>query len=98
MKIIDCKKAENCLEGEFIFIYCFDEGWTEEYIRLMESFGVLRYYESFPRPMFQVKCSDGTVIKGLLAEKECRVIFPRSSPEPAKDNFEAQMSRMLEYT
>jgi hypothetical protein len=94
MKIIDCKKAENCLEGEFIYKYYFDTEWNKELIKSMEGFGLLRYYESFPKPMFQIGCPDGTIIKGLESEKECRIIFPRRDPAPAKENFEAQFLKM----
>jgi hypothetical protein len=94
MKITSCEKAENCLDGEFIFKYCFDEVWTKESIRMMGSFGELRYYESFPIPMFQVNCPDGTVIKGLESENECRIIFPRPNPVSAKISFEDRFLKM----
>jgi hypothetical protein len=94
MKIIDCKKAENCLDGEFIYKYYLDTQWTKESIKKLGLFGTLRYYESFPKPMFQVGCPDGTVIKGLESEKEFRIIFPRSNPAFAKENFEAQFLKL----
>ena len=80
---------ENCLEGDFVFKYTFDEVWTKEAItNNMERLGQLRYYETFPRPMFQIKCSDGTIIKGVQGTGECRVIFPREDPEKARSHFE----------
>ena len=75
---------ENCFEGDFVFKYVFDTAWTKEAIKNMEALGELRYYESFPRPMFQVKCSDGTIIKGVQGTGECRVIFPRNAPAAVK--------------
>ena len=95
MKIVECKKAENCLEGEFIYRYYFDTNWTKETIEIMEAFGALRYYESFPKPMFQVRCINGTVIKGLQDEKECQTILPRRDPEIAKESFETWFQKAL---
>ncbi|MCL1851433.1 MAG: hypothetical protein FWF88_00155 [Peptococcaceae bacterium] len=90
MKIVDIKKVENCFDGDFVFKYLFDAGWTHSEIIHMEMLGDLRYYQSFPRPMFQVTCSDGTVIKGVENDPECRIIFPRENPTSARKNFEAR--------
>ena len=94
MKIVSREKAENCFDGEFVFKYIFDTGWTDEAIRMMETIGVLRYYESFPRPMFQVNCPDGTIIKGLQHGQECRIIFPRASPTAARERFETEFGKI----
>ena len=92
MKIIECEKMENCFEDEFVFKYLFDASWTEEIIQTMQALGTLRYYKSFPRPMFQVTCSDGTIIKGVERDTECRVIFPRAGSAAARKNFETRFS------
>lgn len=95
MKIRACEKAENCFDGEFIFQYYFDTHWTKEYIMMLEELGSLRYYESFPRPMFQLNCADGTIIKGLENAKECKAIFPRSNPAVARENFEKRLQLLM---
>ena len=87
---------ENCLEGDFVFKYTFDKVWTKEaIINNMETIGQLRYYETFPKPMFQVKCSNGTIIKGVQGTDKCRVIFPRNDPEKAKSYFEEMFKEMF---
>jgi len=96
MKIINCKKAENCLYGEYIYQYTLDTNWTKESIKRMGVFGTLHYYECFPKPMFQIYCPDGTVIKGLESEKKCRIIFPRREPLSAKEDFETRFLEMSE--
>jgi len=95
MKIIECKKMENCFDGDFVFKYYFDTYWTKEYIKMMKAFGELRYYESFPKPMFQINCTDGTVIKGLQTEKECRIIFSRINPVSAQKSFETKFYEIM---
>ena len=88
MKIVATERAENCFESEFVFKYMLDKSWTKRLIKDMAAFGELRYYDSFPRPMFQVRCVDGTIIKGVQGTDECRVIFPRNEPTKAKKKFE----------
>ena len=95
MKIIACEKMEHCFDSEFVFKYLFDASWTKETIQAMEAFGTLRYYSSFPRPMFQVNCPDGVIIKGLEQDAECRIIFPRTDPAAAREDFETRFSKMF---
>jgi hypothetical protein len=79
---------ENCFDGEFVFKYSFNAKWTREAIMDLETLGRLRYYDSFPRPMFNVMFSDGTTMKGVEGTEECRLIFARDKPEAAKKHFE----------
>ena len=88
MKILATEKAENCFESDFVFKYLLDKSWTKRSIKDMASLGQLLYYKSFPKPMFQVRCVDGTIIKGVQGTDECRVIFPRNEPTKAKEYFE----------
>jgi hypothetical protein len=94
MKIISCEKAENCFESDFVYIYFFDTEWTKDSIKGMKIFGTLTYYETFPRPMFQVKCPDNTIIKGVQGEKECRIIFSRKDPAGAQESFDSRWDDM----
>ena len=88
MKIVAVEKIDNCFEDEFVFKYVFNGIWTKEVINSVTGLGKPLYYDSFPRPMFQFNCPDGTVIKGLQETDECRVIFPRGKPDEAKIGFE----------
>ena len=95
MKIVAGEKQENCFDGDFVFKYFFDAKWTAETIKIMEAFGRLRYYDSFPKPMFHVQCADGTTIKGLQDTDECRVIFDRNGPDKAKELFEKRFGEIF---
>ena len=88
MRIVTEEKLENCFESEFVFKYIFDRQWTKETIGNIGTLGELSYYATFPRPMFQVRCFDGTIIKGVQGTGECRVIFPRNNTVEAKKHFE----------
>ena len=88
MRIVNRERVANCFESEFVYKYFFDMGWTEDAIKSMEAMGYLRYYADFPKPMFQVQCPDGTVIKGVQDTSECRVIFSRDGPDAARRHFE----------
>jgi hypothetical protein len=96
MKITGWKKMENCIGGEFVFICFFDAEWTKERIQALAALGALKYYGSFPRPMFQLKCPDGTIVKGVQSAHQCRVIFPRDEPIGARESFEILMRTVEE--
>ena len=89
MRVIDETNLETCFDGTSVVKYFFDAPWTDVDIRTLALLGELRYYESFPRPMFHVQCPDGSVIKGVLGKSECRVIFARGAPDEAKRRFGA---------
>ena len=88
MKIIAEEKMDNCFESDFVFKYTFDTLWTKKAIKNIGELGQLHYYKSFPKPMFRVRCLDGTIIKGVQGTGECRVIYPRETPTKAKKHFE----------
>jgi hypothetical protein len=88
VRITAKEKMENCFQHDFVFRYIFDAKWTKKTIQSMGTFGKLRYYESFPIPMFHVTFLDSTIIKGLQGEDECRVTFPRIGTAEAKNRFE----------
>ena len=88
MNIIASNKIENCLSGESVFNYQVDANWSVETIVLLEELGRLRYYNSYPTPMFHVSCSDGTFIKGIEGASEFKVIFDKNNHGKAKERFE----------
>ena len=96
MKIVSGQKQENCFDGDFVYIYTFDAEWTKEKIMALGASGNLQYYGSFPKPMFNVRFSGGTTMKGVEGTKECRVIFTRDEPQKAKKLFEETFSKEKE--
>ena len=95
MKIIAEEKMENCFESDFVFKYFIDTQWTKEAIEALDSLGHLRYYDSFPKPMFHIQCFDGTIMKGVQGTNECRVIFSRDGPDMAKKSFKQRFEEVL---
>jgi len=94
VKIIAREKTENCFKGNFEFKYVFDTLWTKNTIHALEIFGQLKYYESFPRPMFQLTCTCGSFIKGIQDTNECRIIYNRDKLELMK-RFEKQLEEII---
>jgi hypothetical protein len=87
MKLTGIEKMENCLSGEFVYKYFFDGEWKGDALKLIAALGTMKYYGDFPRPLFEIKCSDGTILKGVESAREFRVIFPRESGEPEREIF-----------
>jgi hypothetical protein len=82
---------ENCIDGDFVYQYDFDSRWTKDSIQALRELGQLKYYASFPKPMFQLICTDGTFVKGVQGLNECRVIYSKNVPDEAKRQFEKRL-------
>ena len=95
MKQYDCRKVENCFSGANIYEYRLrikaDEGFLENFT----SVASLKYYKNFPRPCFQATLSDGTTLKGVIADSVIRVSFPDNQPQSSKDDFETLLENLL---
>ena len=88
MKLMNREKQEHCIGGDFVFIYRFDGEWNKERIKILTHLGKLEYHSDFPRPFFQLRRLDGTVVKGVERAREFRVIFPRQNFAEAEAAFE----------
>jgi hypothetical protein len=88
MKLMNREKQEHCIGGDFVFIYRFDGEWNKERIKTLIHLGKLEYHGDFPRPFFQLRRLDGTVVKGVETAREFRVIFPRQNFTEAEAAFE----------
>jgi len=87
MKITNKEKKDNCFDGDFVSQVSFDEVWTKEAILRLEVLGNLKYYESFPRPMFQLNCPCGSFIKGVQGTNDCRIIHARNSTSETRERL-----------
>jgi hypothetical protein len=96
MKLIETEKQEHCVSGGFVFKYRFDGEWNKERISAMSHLGQLQYYGLFPRPLYQIRCSDGTLVKGVESVTEFRVVFPRKNPKEAEADFKKRLQGLIE--
>ena len=87
MNIIETSIVETCINGDFVVRYVFDMPWTADAIQAMHHLGRLRYYASFPRPMFQLTCNDIAIVKGVQGMYECRIIYSRSVTDESRRKF-----------
>jgi hypothetical protein len=95
MKVVAAEKMENCFDGDFVYKYIFDSQWTREAIMALDALGRLRFYEDFPKPMFQLACPDDIFIKGVQGTFECRVIYARDGTRVKKSEFEARFTGVI---
>ena len=95
MKIINKEKKENCFDGDFVTQVNFDEEWTEEMIFRLEELGNLKYYASFPRPMFQLATPCGSFIKGIKGTCDCRIIYSKNSTVETRERFEDRFAEII---
>lgn len=96
MKLTGIEKMENCISGEFVYKYFFDREWERETIKVIAALGTMKYYGDFPRPLFEIKCPDGTILKGVESAREFRVIFPRKSGDQEREAFKERCIEMAE--
>jgi hypothetical protein len=78
MKLIDYKKLEGCIEGDFVFDLLFDEEINKKFIEYIGKLGKLIYSESIPKPYFTIIVRGKYTLKGSHNNKSCRIIFPDS--------------------
>ncbi|GHV41684.1 hypothetical protein AGMMS49546_18120 [Spirochaetia bacterium] len=88
MKLTGVEKVENCIAGDFVYRYFFDGPWKKKGIQIMAGTGNIKYYADFPRPLYEVRFSDGTILKGVESEREFRVIFKRGSGDLEREAFQ----------
>ena len=88
MKIIKRDNLENCFDSDFVVKYTFDSVWTKDAILGLKCLGQLKYYSSFPKPMFQLTCSGGIFVKGVQGLNECNIIYGRDDVEETNKLFE----------
>ena len=55
MKIVACRKVDDCFDGSAVFDYEVSEPWTAENVRCLASLGELEYFRDFPRPLFRLR-------------------------------------------
>jgi hypothetical protein len=88
MKIVACRKLEDCFDGSIVYGYEFSLSWDQDSVQILRCFGELEYFADFPRPLFRVIRKDGLFIKGVAGSNQCRVILPRQETAQAKQTFE----------
>jgi len=93
--IVKCNKVENCFEGDFIINCIFDTAWTKGSIYALKALGQLRYYDSFPKPMFQLISGNGIIVKGVQGLGECKVIYNRKSTDGERVMFMKSFSETI---
>lgn len=95
MKQYECKKVENCFSSAYIYEYRLPIKATEEFIEYFNTVGSIKYHKNFPRPCFQATLTDGTTIKGVIADSVIKVSFPESTPQASRTNFELLLDDLL---
>jgi hypothetical protein len=94
MKLTGFETLETCLSGDFVFRCRFDGMWKGEEILALAVLGTVRRRRDFPRPMFEVRCPGGTVIKGLEEGSEFRLIFSPGSSTAYREAFKTQITEI----
>jgi hypothetical protein len=89
MTVVEREKVEDCFDGSAVYLYRFDGPLRLEDVARLESMGgVVRAYLDFPRPFFRVRTPLGLEMKGIVGERQCRVILPATEREETERRFE----------
>lgn len=94
MRIIEKEKTDNCFNESFEYRYRFDCVFTKDNIQMLSCLGDLRYYDTFPIPMFCVNNLHGQIIKGVEGSNECRIIYNRNTINTDMDIFERHFEQI----
>jgi len=83
---------EDCIGGSYFYEALLDEELSDEVIKSFSALGKLEYHRTFARPFFQLRSSDGYIIKGILGNKNFKVILSQGSIEAVMMKIKSLMS------
>ncbi|SDF35419.1 hypothetical protein [Sporomusa acidovorans] len=95
MQHYECKKVENCFGGTYVYEYRLGIKNSEEFLEGFKPLAAIKYYKNFPRPFFQAVFTDGTTVKGVIADSVIKVSFPENDALESKQSFETVLEAML---
>ena len=96
MKLIKTEVQPSCIAGGFVYVYHFDQPFDQAIIQAFGRLGTLKYYADFPKPMFEIKCRNKTLIRGVESANECKVIFARATKRDFHADFEQECANLTE--
>jgi len=96
MKLIDVRKIEDCFDGSARIEYRFDGGITQSFMGHLASGSRCDFFPEFPMPFFKIFREDGLQIKGIIGSPDMEAYFPRSWTDENKNEFAAELRRLLE--
>lgn len=88
MKIISCRKIEDCFDGSAVFNYEVSESWTADNVRCLGVLGELELFLDFPRPLFRLKTAEGLFFSCVANSATCRVVLPHTNREKVRKKIE----------
>ncbi len=88
MRIVSCRKAEDCFDGSQVMTYTFDAPWQANDVIALKVCGTVQYYPDFPRPFFRLYSPSGLQAMGVVGSSSCRSILPARDTLRAKEEFE----------
>ncbi|MBF0543259.1 MAG: hypothetical protein HQM08_02440 [Candidatus Riflebacteria bacterium] len=88
MHLLNAEKVEDCFDGSSVFMFFFDEPWTEKMIEKLKTLGELDFFSDFPRPFFRLRATTGLQLKGVQGDNSCRVIFPSRNRDDVREKLE----------
>lgn len=78
MNLIEYKKVDGCIEGDYVFDLFLDDKITGDFIRFIGEFGKLIYTDTVPKPYFSIIVRGKFTLKGSQNNKEMRIILSDS--------------------
>lgn len=97
MPLFDCKKAQNCFNSKYAFMYTPGGRLGDAIIAwlagLCPKFTCRR---DLPKPFFKGTMEDATQVQGVIGDVAFKVTFPNASPEESKARFEALLEAFLQ--
>jgi len=88
--VVEREKVEDCFDGSSVYLYRVDGPLRLEDVRRIEAMGAeVRAYLDFPRPFFRARTTEGLEMKGIVGERQCRVILPAAAREETERRFAA---------
>lgn len=93
MKILSYKQLDDCVGGSYYNEVQFDKRLNSDDIESFKGLGDLEFHRDFARPYFQLRASEGFMLKGLQNDDTVRLILMGCSMEDAIKKLEVYLTR-----
>ena len=87
MRIVKSVQTKVCVDGSLMKEFVLDEPLTPDFLRFLESFGMVKQYPHLRRPYFSFEREHFISIKGFLGDTSVEVRYRKEFQDLTADYF-----------
>lgn len=97
MSLFEVKKAQNCFNSKYAFMYKPGGKIGDDIIAWLETLcPTFTCRRDLPKPFFKGTMEDTTQVQGVIGDVAFKVTFPNASPKASQASFEEKLEAHLQ--